>query len=215
VTIVASVVDPDGEDDIVGGTLEGSNRGLAFGAFTLLRGGTYQLTLSWEDAYAVEAFSFVGSKDLPVTALFRDRSGAEATAHLSLTLGCDGFEQGAVCDDGVCTDLADDDDNCGACGTECEIQNPGSSFQAGGCSPDGCLPVWDDTCITESDGFTDCAEFCASQGQTCTPGCSGESARAYFGSVNQCETIAGFSLQADCDLDFNFVASGVYRCCCV
>ena len=217
VTVVAVVTDPDGSDDVMGGTLHGSDPALAYGVFEPTGEGVFELTISWDDAYALEGFSFEGVGEIPLTATFRDHGGATADRGLTLALACGGeLDAPAVCAAGECTDLASDLDNCSSCGTACPLQAQGSSLAAGGCGGDGCLPVWDE-CVLASDGFADCDEYCADKGQACAPACGEAGARATFTSAASCEDLTATNPNPLCDLDFDFGGSPpfVYRCCCV
>jgi hypothetical protein len=66
--------------------------------------------------------------------------------------------------DGVCVNPNSDTNNCGQCGRTCwEGQ---MDLLEGGCFQGECRPHYSE-CFTQADGFTTCAEVCASKGQTC------------------------------------------------
>lgn len=114
ITFTAVVTDPDGIDDLIGGTLSAPS-GDAFGPFaTAAQEGAYSATVSWSQLDQVETIEFENEATTTFVATFFDTSGHSTTATKSITLHCDGI---AACD-GVCTDLRESRDNCGACGNQ-------------------------------------------------------------------------------------------------
>jgi hypothetical protein len=115
--VSALVTDPDGVQDLVGGTLADAAANSTYGAFTTPGGqGTFTYSLKWS---AVDMAKAIG--DLPsgggtrdVVATFFDSHGHATSKTLTLTLGCPVVTDG-VCD-GACVDLEMDPKNCGACG---------------------------------------------------------------------------------------------------
>ncbi len=116
VVFTAVVTDPDGIDDVIGGTLIDPATGRSYGSFaTAASEGAYSLTLTWADIQRVRAINFTTVDETRTfRASFFDVSGASATAEGVLTLSCEGL---GACD-GVCTDITTTT-NCGTCGTRC------------------------------------------------------------------------------------------------
>lgn len=120
VIFTAIVTDPDGIDDVIGGTLENSE-GSVFGSFTTTaQEGAYSLTLSWAAVDQVSAieFEYGATASRLFTARFFDQSAGENTAQVEIEFTCAGV---AACD-GQCIDTMASSNNCGACGTICEGQ---------------------------------------------------------------------------------------------
>lgn len=113
------VTDPDGIDDVIGGTLK-SPKGASYGAFaTSAAEGSYQITLAWADMNTIEEIAFPGATSAPrqFVAEFFDQSGKKATATVTLDLECK--QAGSIaCADAKCNPLADIN-NCGACKRSC------------------------------------------------------------------------------------------------
>lgn len=215
VTVAALVTHPEGEQAIVGGSLE-SVDGQTYGQFAYAEGGGFEVVVTWDTLAEVDAFAFAGEGGLSLTASFFDAYGAVTSDTVEVGLYCDAGETSpAVCGDGVCVDLDDDADQCGSCGTSCEVQAVDTMYEAGGCAGGTCQPLWQETCIVESDPWTTCDEYCADQGLTCTPTCADEGARARFLSVDGCESFGVGAYSDLCDLAFSFVSEeDAYRCCC-
>src|SRR4030095_345752 len=118
VLLVAEVSDPDGLADIVGGVVK-DDAGAMYG--TLLKsggGGTFALTLHWDQIEAVAAIEFTsgthGTRTL--VAEFTDASGNIGTKDLTLALTChDAF---GYCD-GNCIDTNTSNLHCGSCNHAC------------------------------------------------------------------------------------------------
>ena len=215
VTVAALVTHPEGEQTIVGGSLESAD-GQIYGQFAYAQGGGFEVVVTWDTLAEIDAFTFAGEGWLPLTASFFDAYGAMTSDTIDVGLHCAAGEASpAVCGDGVCVDLDDDADHCGTCGSSCDVQAVDTMYEAGGCAGGTCQPLWQETCIVESDPWTTCDEYCAAQGLTCTPSCADEGARARFLSADDCE---GFGVGAYSDLcDFAFTYHGdedAYRCCC-
>ncbi len=115
--ITATVTDPDGVDDLAGGSLVDADSGASYGAFTSGgAAGSFALTLTWGALGAVEAIdappSGVGRS---FRAVFLDKAGAKAEGAVDVTLRCDGGDTKSLCA-GHCADLQTDSDHCGGCG---------------------------------------------------------------------------------------------------
>ena len=215
VTVAALVTHPEGEQAIVGGSLESAD-GQTYGQFAYAEGGGFEVVVAWDTLAEIDAFTFAGDGSLTLTASFFDAYGTMTSDTAEVGLHCDAGETSpAVCGDGICVDLDDDANQCGTCGTSCEVQAVDTQFEAGGCGEGSCQSLWTDTCIVQSDPWSTCNEYCAAQGLACTPTCADEGARARFLSLDDCE---GFGVGAYSDLcDFAFDFSGgndAYRCCC-
>jgi hypothetical protein len=114
--------------------------------------------------------------------------------------------------------------NCGACGHVCKNADPvwAGNCPTGGCCAAGKCGPFLGACITEHDGFTTCADYCASIGETCVQhGCyPGSVTFDGWGMANRCEmyssAIDSFSTGA-CDAPIGLKDNTVVayaRCCC-
>jgi hypothetical protein len=151
VTFTAVVTDPNGIDDLIGGTLKSADGQATYGAFaTGAQEGAYSLSLSWSQLHATTPINFDQELLLTFVASFFDQAGHQTTASATIRLHCAGD---AACD-GVCIDLKSDAQNCGACGRLCD--SPCDQGRCNGRAP--CFPV------TAS---TTCAAHCATLGSAC------------------------------------------------
>lgn len=115
VTITAVVTDPDGIEDVIGGTLVSENGLIHYGAFaTGSQEGSYALALSWEKIDQAETIEFVSETSRIFVAEFFDQAGHRSRRKLELVLHCKGQ---AACT-GQCTDLANSSTHCGNCGND-------------------------------------------------------------------------------------------------
>jgi len=116
-TFTALLTDPDGVDDIVGGSLLSENEMIDYGPFIAAgQAGTYSFSLSWMQIQQATPINFENSSpSLVFRARFFDQGGNKAVKDSQITLSCDG---GSACN-GSCTDLAIDGSNCGTCGHAC------------------------------------------------------------------------------------------------
>lgn len=113
--VTAIVTDPDGIDDLIGGSLKAPS-GATYGAFqTSAAEGSYQITISWSQINAVQAIVFDTSAQRDLVAEFFDQSGNKVQRTLSITLACDDSNE-AACEAGRCIDLNSSEDHCGSCG---------------------------------------------------------------------------------------------------
>ena len=115
--ITAVVTDPDGVDDLIGGTLLDAGGSATYGAFaTSAAEGSYSLTLSWSAIHAVGSIEAppMGTARSFVMRFF-DVAGHVAEATFSVTLRCRTSGDSAC--GGTCVDLQSDRGNCGRCGT--------------------------------------------------------------------------------------------------
>ena len=147
VVFTATVSDPDGLDDIAGGTLFTGDGAFSYGPFVAAgQEGTYSITVSWSAIDQVETIEFE-SVDMARTfrAEFFDTKGGSASKDTLITLSCPG---GGACD-GACKDFQVDGENCGACGKVCMA----------GCEDAMCSPRLGE-CISMVSGFPSCADYC-------------------------------------------------------
>lgn len=202
VTFTAILTDPDGVDDIVGGSLLDANGAIDFGPFVAAgQEGTYSIILSWAQIHQAVPIHFENmAESRTFSARFFDQAANSATKSLGLSLQCAG---GSACD-GACTDLASDGANCGTCGHICTSM---------GCDAGSCTPAWSG-CFTPADGFVNCAQMCQSVGQACVASqCDGLS-RLLFGTLSECmEGIGAVGADASCDETQDWVKPAV-KCCC-
>jgi hypothetical protein len=129
-TVIISVVvtDPQGIDDVIGGTLLDPTNDAAFGTFaTSAAEGAYQIELTWSAINTVRSITFLAPQQRTLRARFFDVSGNESFSDLTVTLtcgvepACDGQCAALDCD-GTCeTSLRGFDGfgTCGACGVTC------------------------------------------------------------------------------------------------
>lgn len=118
--------------------------------------------------------------------------------------GCGTGEQ--LCN-GVCTNVMEDDANCGDCGNVCDIAG-----NTGGCDNGTCAPALSE-CINSEDPPKSCDEICSEFGKTCVSlGCNGMT-YSWYGSLNMCAQFAGDPNQNDCSHPMA-LAGAVLRCCC-
>jgi len=175
VTFTAVVTDPDGVDDVIGGSLLDQS-GAPYGAFaTSGQEGAYEMTLTWEQINTVSAIDFDPGPGASrtFTAEFFDASGKKATRSISLSLTCDGS---SACDGDcglarcttACVWLGSDQD-CGACGNDCG---------SGWCNTDEAVPfcfgaentnaLCSDGLDNDGDGYFDCVDYNCSQNASVT-----------------------------------------------
>lgn len=123
VTFTAVLTDPQGIDDLIGGSLK-SPDGLTYGSFqTSAAEGSYSLRLTWDDIHRTKGITFTKDESRPFVAEFFDAAGHRATKTISIRLQCSG--KGAC--DGTCVDLSQgrttgtsrNVTDCGVCGHAC------------------------------------------------------------------------------------------------
>ena len=117
--LTAIVTDPDGIDDVIGGTLK-SPSGQTYGAFqTSASEGAYEIALTWPDINSVQALAplLPGENTARVfIAEFYDQSEHRTSKEIQISFGCEDASEG-VCDpNGACVNLESSSDHCGACG---------------------------------------------------------------------------------------------------
>jgi len=120
VVVTAVVTDPDGIEDLIGGTLKDAS-GASYGAFaTASQEGAYEARLRWSDANAARTIHFgegrSGTRTL--VAEFFDQAGNRTSSETSIRLECDASDE-RPCDGGLC-DLPDTVEHCGRCDNACD-----------------------------------------------------------------------------------------------
>lgn len=205
VIFTAVLTDPDGVDDIVGGTLSNESGAIGYGPFVAAgQAGTYSVMLSWEAMHQAEAIQFEGM-DLAraFRAEFYDQSANTVRKDVEVTLTCAG---GSACD-GVCTNVMTDANHCGSCSSVCE----------GGCADGECAPKWGG-CIHFNDGIDTCDQYCTSIGEACAENSCGPNkatARGFGTEVSCANDEAGSSLSEPCGMVQPWSPGRTnIQCCC-
>lgn len=177
VIFTAVLTDPDGVDDIVGGTLSDATGMIGYGPFVAAgQEGTYSIALSWDAMQQSESIQF---EEMDLVRVFRaefyDQAANRVHRDVDLTLTC---VEGSACA-GVCTDISTNADNCGAC----------ARFCVGGCEGGECAPKFGE-CIRSAAGFDSCDDYCASVEESCAENGCADGA-----------TIYAFDLESDCKVN--------------
>ena len=205
VIFTAVLTDPDGVEDIVGGTLSDESGQIGYGPFVAAgQEGTYSISLSWEAMHQAEAIQFEGMDLARVfRAEFYDQAVHKVQQDVELMLTC---AEGSACD-GVCTDIMANGEHCGACGKVCD----------GGCDTGQCAPEWGE-CLIMSSGFDTCSMYCTSVGEACVEnGCGPNDGtiRAFSQQINCKDEVLGTSIPEPCDTIQTWGIGGqVVQCCC-
>lgn len=170
VIFTAVVTDPDGIDDVIGGTLTAPS-GATYGAFaTTDQEGAYSLELGWSAIDQVESLDFYSNTSRTFLATFFDAAGNTVTAEATITLYCDPQDHFGACE-GACVDYSLDD-RCGACDVACDASDNHT------CELGGSVWACKDQCgngtidLVEScdDGNTSAADGCAADCRTIEAG---------------------------------------------
>lgn len=204
VIFTAVVTDPDGLDDIAGGTLSSLDGAIGYGPFMAAgQPGTYTIEISWDAMQQAESIDFLDSELLrSFRVKFFDQAAHDVTETVELTLFC---AEGSACK-GVCVDIAVDSGHCGACENVCKDT----------CADAACLPALGE-CINEDAGFSTCNDYCASVGEACMEsGCASDDTIVGYGSLNQCKDgVPGTGNSEPCDTLQPWTANrAAVRCCC-
>jgi hypothetical protein len=118
VRFTAVVTDPDGIDDLIGGTLRDEVSANTYGSFTTSAAeGSYQLELTWDEIDRVRAINFTDELERVFEAEFFDVAGNRTTQTIAVTLFCDDGPLAGACD-GDCRSFTSRS-NCGACDNAC------------------------------------------------------------------------------------------------
>jgi len=158
----AVLTDPDGIDDLIGGTLVDPAGG-TYGAFqTAAAEGAYTLTLRWAEIDAVRPLDFsVDGSERVFRAVFFDVAGHEVSDEISVRLDCDGDDEGSC--DGTCVSLSSNDD-CGECGNSCDdLYDVPEVLTGYGCDPSRRCLV-----LIQSMTRDDCDTVCSASALVCT-----------------------------------------------
>jgi hypothetical protein len=159
--VSAVVTDPDGVDDLIGGTLLDPGSGAAYGAFaTSAAEGSYEIDLGWGELGTVSAIDAPpAGASRRLLARFFDVAGHRAEAEVTVTLRCD--DAGYSACDGQCFDLERDEDHCGTC----DLETPPGVACIGG--EPGCIESFETLCgdschdlSWEYDNCGDCGNDC-------------------------------------------------------
>ncbi|HND32644.1 MAG TPA: hypothetical protein PLA94_21760 [Myxococcota bacterium] len=199
------VTDPDGLDDVVGGSLESSG-GASYGSFEATGNGSYELSLDWSELDTVQDVEFQDEEDRSFTARFYDSGGKEATAKATVTLYCD---EGGACA-GRCVDLRSDPDHCGVCGNSCAAFDAGNYSFSATCEAGSCLAPSD--CVTDLE--QNCTTVCAASGMTCA---SSQSVSGIVLRINgeggpvDCDAWRGTTTTTRCSQDLIDAPDGQYH----
>ncbi|MBZ5709224.1 hypothetical protein [Nannocystis pusilla] len=199
--VTAILTDPDGVDDIVGGTLLNEDGSTEFGPFVATgQEGSYSFMLSWAQIHEADPIHFENMAESRVfSARFFDQAANSSTRTVAVTLQCPG---GSACG-GACTDLAVDAGNCGTCGHACSLA----------CDDGTCGPAWSE-CIWSGDGFMTCDQVCQSIGETCAESQCGKATVQSFGDLEWCMNDQhAIELDEPCDKAQDWVTSAI-KCCC-
>ena len=201
-----------GDVDIVGGELGDGDGTKVYGTFARGELERWNVELSWDDLHGPDAGTFVGPRDVVVTAIFVDAAGRRARAAMVLQLACAGL-LGADCG-GTCVDLESSPDHCGACDWACTTVTLRGEAPTGGCLQQRCEPVW--TPCLAGEAFADCDAACADSGGVCAwEGCLGDTVRTYA-SLEACEVgDAGAAPDVVCEGPGSaWPSAAAVRCCC-
>jgi hypothetical protein len=154
----AVLTDPDGVDDIIGGTLLDPQTNATYGAFaTSASEGAYQATLLWTDLGSIEPIEgSIEGVARTFRAEFFDTAGHVAVREVTVQLDCPGETQG-LCG-GQCRDFAGNENECGGCDHVCF---EGESPMWPTCSGLRCYGVF------PSEDLFSCADVCSSIGADC------------------------------------------------
>ncbi|MBI5543909.1 MAG: hypothetical protein HY901_08490 [Deltaproteobacteria bacterium] len=175
----AVLTDPDGVDDLIGGTLVDPASGSTYAAFSAsASAGSYSLTLGWDALNAAKVITASSPAGLPraFRARFFDQAGHEVSTEKEVVLACS--EPGRTPCGGVCRDLSNDPHHCGACFYDL----PGSGSSGYGCiqGHPGCLDSSRTLCNGVCENLMTSQEHCGAcarpvpQGGVCehgTPTC--------------------------------------------
>lgn len=101
VIFTAVLTDPDGIDDLIGGSLTSPDGQVQYGAFaTSGQEGSYTITLSWEAMHQAQDITFATGEPRQFRAEFFDVAGHAVTRMVTIGLTCDGqYACGGACRD--------------------------------------------------------------------------------------------------------------------
>ncbi|MEZ4382987.1 MAG: hypothetical protein R3A79_16795 [Nannocystaceae bacterium] len=171
VVFTATIIDPDGPDDIQGGSLKSADESVTYGAFLDLGNGTYEISLAWAEIDQAIGVEFIDSQQVDVKAVFFDNGGKKGFASASVSLNC-GADYAVIACDGHCVPADVDEDNCGTCGNACD---DGVKCYGGSCAAE-----FSECLVTADVGVSTCAEYCATKGEVCANACYFGDSALYF-----------------------------------
>jgi hypothetical protein len=156
----AVLTDPDGIDDIVGGTLLDPASGATYGAFaTSASEGAYQATLQWDDLQTVQSIDGpIAGVERLFRAEFFDTAGHVAAREVTVRLDCP-EETGGLCG-GTCRNFVENPETCGACDHVCFLDQIGSVDDRA-CADSQCYALF------SSNELLSCDDVCAERGAAC------------------------------------------------
>ena len=175
----AIVTDPQGVDDVIGGTLESPNGALYASFATSASEGAYSATLTWPVIHQVEPLSFEESRELILIAKFFDQAANAVTAEIRVTLRCADSDEDAC--DAQCFNRQTDASHCGACDRMCA---DGGSCQGGECQcaeDEDCQPATlcrAGICVPGCRADHDCPDAAFCSDGSCLDGCRGDASCA-------------------------------------
>ena len=115
--------------------------------------------------------------------------------------------------DGHCADTTSDDGNCGMCGRACTKYEIALNTSVGGCDTSKCLPTYGD-CF-QIGVFTNCNQYCASTGESCTTGaCYGATAEYYSSNITCRDLDGSANSTGTCGETLDVQVGDWARCCC-
>lgn len=207
VVVTAVVTDPDGIDDLIGGTLTDINQA-SYGAFTTTaQEGSYQVTITWAAMSQIEpiSFGYGQTEQRPLVATFYDQKGHTTSSPVSITLTCKGLE---ACS-GTCLDTMVDSDNCGSCDHTC----PRNTYAQDGCFLGKCADL--SPCEDHTASST-CAARCNADGKVCHELCTNAGSTSHVGGVLYFDSGCGIesSNSYGCNEAIPGSSSYALRCCC-
>lgn len=159
VEFVAEVMDPN--DDVREGWLLSADGTVGYAEMDYIGGGEYRTVLSFEEIGMEEEFDFLTFEMLRFRARFTDDAGNMGMSNdVEVEFTCGGYQ---ACE-GSCAG-ASDNNNCGTCGTTCELGDYGDgACELGACGLKFEL-MWFYT--SNQAGIDNCNERCGFLGKSC------------------------------------------------
>jgi hypothetical protein len=201
VTFTAIVADPDGVDDIAGGTLSLQGVTAPLGAFVQQAGGTYTIDVTWAQIAAARPIEFTADETRTFRAEFIDSDSRRGSRDATLVLTCGGD---AACDS-TCVDLQENAEYCGSCERSCRVGGA-----SGSCSGGECAPAFTD-CL-ETTQYATCDAACEALGESCAD-CGGTPG-LYYRSRRDCSSSIAAGPVLSCDAAIVPDNGDQVRCCC-
>ena len=162
--ITAVVTDPDGIDDVIGGSLIDSESGASYAAFaTAASEGSYEVSLTWS---AIQTVAPIYASRTFVAEFF-DAAGHRGAGEIEIAFGCTNPME-TPCD-GTCVDLMTNSYHCGACDNDLGRVGEGEEGPT--------RDEWVPSCV---DGAPDCGA-----GQLCGRWCVAKGNIEHCGACDQ------------------------------